>query len=67
MSRYKTSSPLVNSMPVKWFDLISELNQLNASTGHGFARIWGYIHAEDYDNARRLVDEATDRYMVKIT
>lgn len=48
---------LYRSMPVKWWELINEMEALTQRTGFGLARTWGLVHAGRYREARRAFDE----------
>jgi hypothetical protein len=46
------------SQPVKWDELIAELEEFRQSTGWSLAETWGHAHRGDYEAARRSFDEA---------
>lgn len=50
------------SQPVLWHQLITEMEVVSRSTGWGLARIWGYVHREDYTRARASFDAFVEAY-----
>lgn len=46
----------INSMPVKWFNLITRTLALADKTGYGYANIWAAIHKEQYHTALAILE-----------
>jgi len=53
----KLRPPAVESMPVKWWLLINELEEFRVRTGWGLASVWGHVHGERYEQARATFDQ----------
>jgi hypothetical protein len=56
---------MFESQPVLWWKLINEAEELRARTGWGLASVWGHIHREDYEKARRTLDELAELLLTR--
>jgi hypothetical protein len=45
------------SQPVKWYELISEMEEFRQRSGWSLAETWGHLHRGDYEAARRSFEE----------
>lgn len=48
---------MYQSLPVKWYQLIGEMEAFTERTGWGLAKSWRYVHRENYKAARSHFDE----------
>jgi hypothetical protein len=53
----RKTRPPAQSMPVKWWQLINELEEFRTRTGWGLAIVWHYVHTEQYEKARERFAE----------
>jgi hypothetical protein len=45
------------SQPVKWYELVSEMEEFRQRSGWSLAETWGHLHRGDYEAARSSFDQ----------
>lgn len=48
------------SQPVKWWLLISAMEDFSSHTGMGLASVWGHVHRGDYEAANEAFCQIAD-------
>jgi hypothetical protein len=56
------TAPNGSSQPVKWYTLLLEMEEHSRTTGDGLSLTWGYVHREQYGDARESFEEVRQLY-----